>query len=250
MTEKFKIYVVNLKKDKDRRKNIINEIEKQNIKDYEIIDAINGNELNDKELNNASYKDKNLINPWNIKMSPSQVGCALSHIKIYKKFIETEYNLALILEDDAVFVQNFSEEIKKLIIKNIKYKKQILLLSELKEFFSKPMDKNNSHEIVNVTNAFFTHSYIINKEAAKSLIEFNYPVKTIADNFVFFKIYCGIKITGLNPYLLDQDNKNFKTTIFKESNSEKIFLIKRFFYKFKIKILKKFIKFKTHKSFN
>ena len=170
MTEKFKIYVVNLKKDKDRRKNIINEIEKQNIKDYEIIDAINGNELNDKELNNASYKDKNLINPWNIKMSPSQVGCALSHIKIYKKFIETEYNLALILEDDAVFVQNFSEEIKKLIIKNIKYKKQILLLSELKEFFSKPMDKNNSHEIVNVTNAFFTHSYIINKEESYILV--------------------------------------------------------------------------------
>lgn len=250
MTEKFKIYVVNLKKDKDRKKNIINEIEKQNIKDYQIIDAINGNELNDMDLNNASYKDKNLINPWNIRMSPSQVGCALSHIKIYKKFIETEYNLALILEDDAVFVQNFTEELKKLIIKNIKYKKQILLLSELKEFFSKPIDKNNSHEIVNVTNAFFTHSYVINKEAAKSLIKFNYPVKTIADNFVFFKIYCGIKITGLNPYLLDQDNNNFKTTIFKESKSEKIFLMRRFFYKFKIKILKKFIKFKTHKNLN
>ena len=88
MTEKFKIYVVNLKKDKDRRKNIIIEIEKQNIENYEIVDAINGNELNYKELDNASYKNKNSINPWNTKMSPSQVGCALSHIKIYKKFIK------------------------------------------------------------------------------------------------------------------------------------------------------------------
>ena len=137
MTEKFKIYVVNLKKDKDRRKNIIIEIEKQNIKNYEIIDAINGNELSNKELDSASYKNKNLINPWNTKMSPSQVGCALSHIKIYKKFIQTDYNLALILEDDAVFVQNFSEKLKKLILKNMKFRKQILLLSELKEFFSK-----------------------------------------------------------------------------------------------------------------
>ena len=51
MTEKFKIYVVNLKNDLDRRKNIINEIEKQNIKNYEIIDAINGNELSEQELN-------------------------------------------------------------------------------------------------------------------------------------------------------------------------------------------------------
>ena len=247
MTEKFKIYVVNLKNDLDRRKNIINEIEKQNIKNYEIIDAIDGNELSEQELNNLSYKDKNLINPWNIKMSPSQVGCALSHIKIYKKFIKTDYNYALILEDDAVFIQSFNEDLKKLILKNITDKKQILLLSELKEFFSKPIDKNNSYEIVNVTNAFFTHSYIINREAAKSIIKFNYPVKTIADNFVFFKIYCGIKITGLNPYLVDQDNKNFKTTIFKETKTEKVFLIRRFFYKFKIKIFKKFMKFKTHK---
>ena len=144
MTEKFKIYVVNLKKDKDRRKNIIIEIEKQNIKNYEIIDAVNGNELSNKELDSASYKNRNLINPWNIKMSPSQVGCALSHIKIYKKFIQTDYNLALILEDDAVFVQNFSEKLKKLILKNMKFRKQILLLSELKEFFSKPIDKNDS----------------------------------------------------------------------------------------------------------
>ena len=119
MIEEFKIYIVNLKKDNARRKNIINEIEKQNIKNYEIIDAVNGNELSNKELDSASYKNKNLINPWNTKMSPSQVGCALSHIKIYKKFIQTDYNLALILEDDAVFVQNFSEKLKKLILKNM-----------------------------------------------------------------------------------------------------------------------------------
>ena len=88
MTEKFKIYVVNLKKDKDRRKNKIIEIKKQNIKNYEIIDAINGNELNNKELDNASYKNKNLINPWNTKMSPSQVGCALVTLKFIKNLFK------------------------------------------------------------------------------------------------------------------------------------------------------------------
>ena len=54
MIEEFKIYVVNLKRDNARRKNIINEIEKQNIKNYEIIDAVNGNELSNKELDSAS----------------------------------------------------------------------------------------------------------------------------------------------------------------------------------------------------
>ena len=248
MIEEFKIYVVNLKKDIARRKNIINEIEKQNIKNYEIIDAVAGDELNKNELDSFTFKNKNNINPWNSKMSPSQIGCALSHIKIYKKFINTNSELAFILEDDAVFLEDFGIKIKNLIIKNFKYKKQIMLLSELKEFYPKAIDAEDGYEIVNVSNAFFTHGYIINKGAAKAIISFNFPVKTVADNFVFFNIYCGIKITGLNPFLLKQDTINFKTSIFWGKRDKKVFLFKRTIYKVKNKILKKFISFKSHNN--
>ena len=96
MIEEFKVYIVNLKTDKNRKKNIIKELVKQNIKNYEIIDAIDGNKLNKNKLNLVTFKDKNHLNPWNSKLSPSQIGCALSHIKIYKKFIETKFNFALI----------------------------------------------------------------------------------------------------------------------------------------------------------
>jgi len=65
---------------------------------------------------------------------------------------------------------------------------------------------------------------------------------------VLFKIYCGVKITGLNPFLLKQDTTSFKTSIFWEETDKKVFLIRRTIYKIKNKILKKFINFKTHKS--
>ena len=248
MIEEFKVYIVNLKKDKNRRENIIKELIKQNIKNYEIIDAIDGNKLNKNELNLVTFKNKNHLNPWNSKMSPSQIGCALSHIKIYKRFIETKFNIALILEDDAIFLNNFSNNLKYFIINNFKYKKQIVLLSELKEFYRKPLDSKDDYEIVDVTNAFFTHAYMINKEAAKSIISFNYPVKTIADNFVLFKIYCKIKITGLNPFLLDQDKKKFKSSINSEETVKKVFLIRRTMYKIKNKILKKFKNLINHQN--
>ena len=248
MIEDFKIYIVNLKHDIERKKNIINEIEKQNIKNYEIIEAVAGNELNEFELDTHTFKNKKNINPWNSKMSPSQIGCALSHIKIYKKFIDTEFKLALILEDDAIFLKNFKTTIKNLIIKNFKYRRQIMLLSEIKEFYPKAIDFKDDYEIVDVANAFFTHAYVINKEAALEIIKFNYPIKTVADNFVFFKIYCGVKITGLNPFLLKQDTINFKTSILWEKKDRKIFLFKRTIYKIKNKILKKFINFKTHNN--
>lgn len=246
ITQKIKIYVVNLKNDKKRKKHIIKELKKQNIKNFKIIEAVNGNNFSSKELELHKHKNKKGLNFWNTPMSPSQVGCALSHIKIYKNFVKSKYDVALIFEDDARFINNFSKTLEKFILENFKFKKQIILLSELKEFYTKPISKINNYEIVNVTNAFFTHAYLINKEAAKKLTSFNYPVKTIADNFVFFKIYCGIKITGLNPFIVDQDNKNYSTTITKQKNVQKIFLLRRSIYKISKKILKYFINFSSH----
>jgi glycosyl transferase family 25 len=247
MDRKYKVYVVNLKKDKNRKKHIINELKKQRIKNYEIIDAVNGNVLPLKELRSKTYKNKYNNNPWNIQMSPGQIGCALSHIKIYKLFIKTKFKVALILEDDAIFINDFKNNLKKLIIDDFKSKKQITLLSELKEFYHRPINKRVGYELVNVTNAFFTHAYFINKNAAKSIISFNYPVKTIADNFVFFKIYCGIKIIGLNPFIVDQDKVNHHTTIFiKKENLKKKFLFRKRLFKFKIRVMKFFVNFKSH----
>ena len=246
MLEEFKVYIVNLKHSTERRKNILSELKKQNIKNFQIIDAIDGKKLQDKDLKNFTCSSDKKYNSLGQKLTLSQIGCALSHIKIYKDFIKSDESYALILEDDAIFLDNFSYSLQKFIIKNFKYKKQIFLLSELKEFVKKPIDTMKNYEVVKVTNAFFTHAYLINKEAAKSIMKFNFPIKTVADNFVYFKIYCGVNLVGLNPFLIDQDKKNFGTTIDLWQENQKKFLILRFFYKLKNKILKRFIKFSGH----
>ena len=209
---------------------------------------MNGNKLKKKEINSLISKEKNFINPINTNMSKSEIGCSLSHIKIYKEIVKSDIDYALILEDDAFFLNKFTKNLKKFISINFKYKKQIILLSELREFYKIPIDKEKDYEIVDVTNAYFTHSYFINNEAARSLLHFNFPVKTVADNFIIFKIYCGIKITGLNPYLLSQDKKKFESSIKFTSNLKQVFLFKRFIYKSYNKILKKLNKFESHKG--
>ena len=244
----FKVYIINLKKDKNRKKNILNELKKQNLKNYKFISAVNGNKLKKKEINSLISKEKNFINPINTNMSKSEIGCSLSHIKIYKEIVKSDIDYALILEDDAFFLNKFTKNLKKFISINFKYKKQIILLSELREFYKIPIDKEKDYEIVDVTNAYFTHSYFINNEAARSLLHFNFPVKTVADNFIIFKIYCGIKITGLNPYLLSQDKKKFESSIKFTTNLKQVFLFKRFIYKSYNKILKKLNKFESHKG--
>ena len=246
MLEKFKVYIINLKSSKERKKNILKELDKQNLKNFELIDAVDGNKLNKEQINLHTFKNEKNLNPWGPKLTNSQIGCALSHIKIYKNFVQSEFEYAFILEDDAIFLKNFTINLKNFIIKNLKFKRQILLLSEIKEFYKTPIDKIDNYEVVKVTNAFFTHAYFINKEAAKSIIKFNYPIKTWADNFVLFKLYCDVKLTGLNPYLLDQDKTNFFSTVELQKNFKKNFLLKRFLYKLKNKILKHVLSFDGH----
>ena len=58
--------------------------------------------------------DENGFNKWNVEMSNGEIGCSLSHVKVYKKLIESKYNIALILEDDAVFLKPFSKILSNL----------------------------------------------------------------------------------------------------------------------------------------
>ena len=248
MLNNFKIYIINLKRETKRRKNIINELKKQNLLNFEIIDAIDGHEIKKSKLDLLISKNNKFINPINTNMNAPEICCSLSQVKVYKKFIETNFEYALIFEDDAVFLNDFSEKLQKFIIRNFKYKKQIILLSELWQFYKRPLDVENEYEIVDVRNAVHTHAYFINKEAAKSLISFNYPVKTMPDNFLAFKIYCGIKITGLNPFLLKQDKETFESAIPRDNRLNQVFLFRIYIYKIMNKILKIFFKFSTHKK--
>lgn len=231
----FITYIVNLKKHKKRKANIIRELKRQGIKKFKFIEAINGYGLKKSEIKKIIYKNHQGINKWNSKMSMGQIGCALSHLKIYKLILKERFDVALILEDDAIFKKKLDKKLQEFILKNFTKKPQVTLISEIKEFYKNSIIKKNQYGIVDVTNAFFTHAYFINKGAAKKILKFNYPIKTVADNFVFFKIYCNILLKGLNPFLVTQDKKNFVSSIDnkKYSRGKRDFLFK--FKVFKIK---------------
>ena len=92
----MKIFVINLKKDIEKKKNILTIFAKLNITNYEIFDAINGNTLTDFEINSNWY------DPWShLHLTKGEVGCALSHYNLWQK-IKTENKMAMILEDDFI----------------------------------------------------------------------------------------------------------------------------------------------------
>jgi glycosyl transferase family 25 len=90
----MKIFVINLKKDKDRLDNMINNFNKYNFHNWERIDAVNGKELGKK------YG----------KLNYSETGCYLSHLKTLKLLLEQKLEYAVIDERKyTVFLLKFGQ---------------------------------------------------------------------------------------------------------------------------------------------
>jgi len=112
----MKIFVINLKKDISQRQRIISIFQKLNITNYEIFEAVNGNELKHFQINKKWY------DPYHhLHLTKGEVGCALSHYQIWQK-IKKEKIMAMILEDDFIinneklFLEcaNYEEEYTKI----------------------------------------------------------------------------------------------------------------------------------------
>jgi GR25 family glycosyltransferase involved in LPS biosynthesis len=88
------IYVINLKSREDRLNNIKKEFNKHGVKDYTIIEAVDG-----------SNEDLSLLveNPESLKISKNEIACTVSHLKTIKHWLDTSKSeYAIIIEDDLI----------------------------------------------------------------------------------------------------------------------------------------------------
>ena len=152
----MKIYVINLNKDIEKRKEIISIFVKLHITNYEIFDAINGNKLEDFEINSNWY------DPWShLHLTKGEVGCALSHYNLWQK-IKTENKMAMILEDDFI-INN-----EKLFVECANYKEEYgktpLSLFEVLYLGRKKMSQDTEQEDIKkqiLSIKFFVRSFRI-----------------------------------------------------------------------------------------
>ena len=152
------IYWINLKRSTDRKKHMEEILKNINIQNTRI-DAIDEKNIDlSKYVYNLDYK----------RGSKYEYACLLSHLKAIKTFLESNNNIALILEDDITLeFSNFWDKSISTVIKGAPPNWDILMLSytqlfPVKNLYSKyNVDKNR------ITGAI---SYLINKKGARKLL--------------------------------------------------------------------------------
>ncbi|TCV02496.1 glycosyl transferase family 25 [Samsonia erythrinae] len=218
--------------------------------DFEFFPAIRGSALTEED------KKKHLA-PISLLNTPGELGCALSHIFIYKKMIDENIKIALILEDDALLGQGIVDVVNFL-GKEEELEPTVTLLSPISKYIDiKKKQINKIYNIYDGLTGTLAHGYVINNSAAHSLYKFLYPAWSIADHWFLFKEYGIINLRGVIPHCIDLSDHSiqseigdlrFSESIIKKNSGKKKEIKKsfpfkmkknRFFNKIKMKLIQK-----------
>lgn len=193
-------YVINLQQSADRRIYIQNTLAGISDFTYEFIPAVDGRKLSEEErqtLFNVSKCEKRYAK----RVLPGEIGCTLSHQRCYKQLYNSPENYVLILEDDIIIKEDISKYFTFFERFMSVDEPRVLLLSGWVWFLKKKSIEFNI-KLATVYDAFLTHSYLINKDAAFILLEEKPFMR--ADDWMYIRKK-GVKVYSIIPHLINQD---------------------------------------------
>jgi GR25 family glycosyltransferase involved in LPS biosynthesis/SAM-dependent methyltransferase len=210
---KYTIKVINLKHRNDRRNNITNIMKQENIQNFEFFEAINGKEL---QLTDELIK---LFERNDFGYKKGVIGCALSHLYLWKQLIhDTSNNFYVILEDDIKLCKNFKHYLDMSCKLFVDQKLEHLALGEYNSDKKFPNGelvletyKKNLYSEWNVTFA-----YIISKSAVIKAIEYvnSCSIKCAFDNpqaFGYILNYCALNYKLVSCEILNEHGSDIQS---------------------------------------
>lgn len=254
----IKIFVINLKKDVQKRKNMEKIFQGLNL-EFEFIDAVYGKDLSSEELD--LVYDENLAIKYNERpMSKAEIGCMLSHLSIYKRMLEEKIENALILEDDVQIDRKILDVFNN--IKSFPKDWECVLLSYYKETYYKKKYCINHVSRKKISNDLKVGrfiepmisgaGYIINQKGVRKLLDatgekLKKPIDKYTGDETYVNLYGVVpRIVSVDPHFGEQSNLELERShlmgYYKENDNSFSNTIKKY--------LKKFHLFKLFKLVN
>jgi GR25 family glycosyltransferase involved in LPS biosynthesis len=206
------IYWINLDNHKERNDYMILQL---NNKKHFRVSGVNGKIFDENKMNNYINKSKkNLFNDE--KMTKGEIGCLLSHIKIYKESLKRNDDYIIVMEDDANMLNFMNNDSNNYLLNNYKNHECIQLCVILPEHVNLPKEKSpillnwneKNNEYYPWGFTWSTACYIISKNARIKLIEQFEKCQIIqpADFFIFGNLNTQTLFPPIISYSLSFDS--------------------------------------------
>ncbi|MCA5585455.1 MULTISPECIES: glycosyltransferase family 25 protein [Parabacteroides] len=197
----IKTYLINLKESVERRERVLRETAGHRLLDIELVEAVDGRKMSAEEVTSRFHTLK-FIYRYERTPKRGEIGCTLSHRECYRRFLESDNEFALILEDDVTFlypVEETEEILQQLTAKLSRRKSHLITLSIQYIYYPGNSFQINSFSVFKVSDAWGTCAYLINRKAAKKLLSVS-RASIVADDFVYMNCH-GIRVDGIYPNL-------------------------------------------------
>jgi len=187
----IKSYVINLEKYYYKYELSLKILNKINLKP-ERFNAIYIEDENSEEIKKITYPSvqytiKNGRYSHNNIGSKGALGCYLSHVTLWKMLLESDEEMILVFEDDINInenINNFTENINNTINLINENDWDIIFLGYF-NFHTNTNDINIKYfKLINII--YGTHSYIINKNGARKLLENAFPIVDQIDSYISY----------------------------------------------------------------
>ncbi len=228
---KYTIFVLGPEKFVERREYISRLFDKASI-EFQFLSIDDEAVLAPDSIKEIHDKKRTLDN-FGRDLTRGELASTLNHLLAYKKFLDSNDEAVVILEDDASFnINNFHHTVDLLVKTIDKKKSQVCLLTPTTSYLNHnaiQIDKN--FKIVSVVIAWGA-GYIINRSAAAKMLDVNAKSWIICDDWVKYKKYADIDLIAVVPPIVHA-NQRFESNLLadhEDASKQKTFKQRTFKY--------------------
>jgi len=216
---KIIIYVMNPDKNYERRIALSELLEKMPF-EFEFMSINDDVELTPDAIS-KNHDSKRAIDALGRDLTRGELASTFNHMLCFKKFLDSESDIAIILEDDADFIVDEFVCVIDLLIKIIEESRlHVYLLTPVISYLNNnSISLNKDYKVVEVVQSLDSAGYIVNRETAKKLLSVNSKAWFIMDDWVRYKRHANVNVFSVIPPILKQDMVTFKSNLMNSRNN-------------------------------
>lgn len=140
------------------------------------------------------YGNIDELGPQMIECSRAETAISLGHIRMWRKFLESDAEVAMFLEDDIYFDYQFEQKINSIFKRELPEDWDILYLGALPNYHGFTWDPHSKNLIRLYNGVWWMSSYILTRAAAEKLLD-NLPIVGPVD------VWINYQFEYLNAYM-------------------------------------------------
>jgi glycosyl transferase family 25 len=179
-------YFINLDRSPGRRRFMERQFQKAGVPS-ERVPAIDGEKL----VVTDEIADLERVADWGFLLTPYAIGCALAHVAAYRRFLQTDAKVALFFEDDITLCENFAAIAANCAEKLPEGALALFYFHGDTKLFRREdaITLAGGRSLMRAETpegAYSSGAYMIDRETARKIADFNMPVYTTADSWGVF----------------------------------------------------------------